>query len=129
MFKKPRRPYEKERLDAKLKMMGEYELRCKKKSWRVQYALIRICNNARNLLTFNEKNSHWIFEGEALLHRMFCYGLLDKTHNKLDYVLAITVNNLQEPRLQTLVLNPAWPSPSTMPGFSSSRDTSGKEMQ
>nr|AGV54486.1 40S ribosomal protein S9-2-like protein [Phaseolus vulgaris] len=74
-FKKPRRPYEKERLDAELKLVGEYGLRCKRELWRVQYALSRIRNNARNLLTLDEKNPRRIFEGEALLRRMFRYGL------------------------------------------------------
>ncbi|KAE9602180.1 putative ribosomal protein S4/S9 [Lupinus albus] len=102
-FKKPRRPYEKERLDAELKLVGEYGLRCKRELWRVQYALSRIRNNARNLLTLDEKNPRRIFEGEALLRRMFRYGLLDDTQNKLDYVLALTVENFLERRLQTLV--------------------------
>nr|GMD19620.1 40S ribosomal protein S9-2 [Ipomoea batatas] len=60
-FKKPRRPYEKERLDAELKL------------------------------------------GDALLRRMNRYGLLDESQNKLDYVLALTVENFLERRLQTLV--------------------------
>ncbi|ONK65246.1 uncharacterized protein A4U43_C07F35170 [Asparagus officinalis] len=34
------------------------------------------------------------------MHR---YGLLDETQNKLDYVLALTVENFLERRLQTLV--------------------------
>jgi small subunit ribosomal protein S9e len=87
-FKKPRRPYEKERLDAELKLVGEYGLRCKRELWRVQYALSRIRNNARMLLTLDEKNPRRIFEGEALLRRMNRYGLLDESQNKLDYVLA-----------------------------------------
>jgi len=70
IFKKPRRPYEKECLDAELKLVGEYGLRCKRELWRVQYALSRIRNAARELLTLDEKNPRRIFEGEALLHRM-----------------------------------------------------------
>ncbi|KAK8941506.1 40S ribosomal protein S9-2 [Platanthera guangdongensis] len=68
-FKKPRRPYEKERLDAELKLVGEYGLRCKRELWRVQYVLSRIRNAARELLTLDEKNPKRIFEGEALLRR------------------------------------------------------------
>jgi small subunit ribosomal protein S9e len=90
-------------LDAELKLVGEYGLRCKRELWRVQYALSRIRNNARNLLTLDEKNPRRIFEGEALLRRMFKHGLLDETQNKLDYVLALTVENFLERRLQTLV--------------------------
>lgn len=102
-FKKPRRPYEKERLDAELKLVGEYGLRCKRELWRVQYVLSRIRNNARMLLTLDEKNPRRIFEGEALLRRMNRYGLLEENQNKLDYVLALTVENFLERRLQTLV--------------------------
>ncbi|CAN1321594.1 40S ribosomal protein S9-2 [Linum perenne] len=102
-FKKPRRPYEKERLDSELKLVGEYGLRAKRELWRVQYALSRIRNAARMLLTLDEKNPRRIFEGEALLRRMNKYGLLDESQNKLDYVLALTVENFLERRLQTLV--------------------------
>jgi len=102
-FKKPRRPFEKERLDAELKLVGEYGLRNKRELWRVQYALSRIRNNARMLLTLDEKNTRRIFEGEALLRRMNRYGLLDESQNKLDYVLALTVENFLERRLQTIV--------------------------
>ncbi|KAJ0230865.1 40S ribosomal protein S9-2 [Hirschfeldia incana] len=102
-FKKPRRPYEKERLDAELKLVGEYGLRCKRELWRVQYALSRIRNAARELLTLDEKNPRRIFQGEALLRRMNKNGLLDESQNKLDYVLALTVENFLERRLQTIV--------------------------
>ncbi|XP_024393491.1 small ribosomal subunit protein uS4z [Physcomitrium patens] len=102
-FKKPRRPFEKERLDAELKLVGEYGLRNKRELWRVQYALSRIRNNARMLLTLDEKNTRRIFEGEALLRRMNRYGLLDENQSKLDYVLALTVENFLERRLQTIV--------------------------
>ncbi len=34
---------------------------------------------------------------------MNCYGLLDESQDKLDYVLALTVEDFLEQRLQTLV--------------------------
>lgn len=69
----------------------------------MQYALSRIRNAARNLLTLDEKDPRRIFEGEALLRRMNRYGLLDESQSKLDYVLALTVENFLERRLQTIV--------------------------
>ena len=102
-FKKPRRPFEKERLDAELKLVGEYGLRNKRELWRVQVQLSKIRNAARTLLTMDEKDPKRIFEGQALMRRMYKYGVLDETQDKLDYVLALQPNDFLERRLQTVV--------------------------
>merc|ERR1711966_119760 len=102
-FKKPRRPFEKERLDAELKLVGEYGLRNKRELWRVQMALSKIRNAARVLLTLDEKDPKRIFEGNAILRRLTRYGLLDETQDKLDYVLSLLPQDFLERRLQTLV--------------------------
>lgn len=102
-FKKPRRPYEKERLDAELKIVGEYGLRNKRELWRVQMQLSKIRNAARTLLTLEEKDPRRIFQGTALMRRMYRYGLLDDTQDGLDYVLALQPSDFLERRLQTLV--------------------------
>lgn len=102
-FKKPRRPFEKERLDGELKLVGEYGLRNKRELWRVQMALSKMRQAARTLLTEDETSVKRLFEGEALLRRMYKYGLLDDNQNKLDYVLALTPQDFLERRLQTLV--------------------------
>ena len=89
-FKKPRRPFEKERLDAELKLVGEYGLRNKRELWRVQMVLSKIRKAARVLLTLDDKDPKRIFEGNALMRRMYKYGLLNESQDKLDYVLALT---------------------------------------
>ncbi|GHP02088.1 40S ribosomal protein S9 [Pycnococcus provasolii] len=102
-FKKPRRPFEKERLDAELKLVGEFGLRNKRELWRVQMALSKIRNAARELLTLDMKDPKRIFEGTALMRRMQRYGLLSEDQDKLDFVLALTPTEFLERRLQTLV--------------------------
>ena len=58
---------------------------------------------ARELLTLDEKDPRRIFEGSALMKRMYKYGLLNESENKLDYVLGLTVHRFMDRRLQTLV--------------------------
>merc|ERR1711861_94395 len=93
--KRPRRSYDKERLDAELKLIGTYGLKNKREIWRVRLALAKIRATARTLLTKDEKDPQRIFEGQALMRRMIRYGILDEDKQRLDYVM--------ERRLQTLV--------------------------
>ncbi|KAK4536453.1 hypothetical protein CDCA_CDCA08G2478 [Cyanidium caldarium] len=102
-YKTPRRPFEKERIDAELKLCGEYGLRNKREVWRVQYALSKIRSAARELLTLEENAERRLFEGAALLRRLTRLGLLDATQQNLDYVLSLKVHDFLERRLQTQV--------------------------
>ena len=102
-FKTPRRPYEKERLDAELKLVGEYGLRCKREIWRCQYALAKLRKTARVLLTLDPKDPKRIFEASALRRRMSRYGLLSDDELDLDSILELTTQKLLERRLQTKV--------------------------
>merc|ERR1712094_57878 len=101
--KPPRRPYEKERLDAELKLIGQFGLKNKREIWRVRLALAKIRSTARTLLTKDEKDPSRIFEGQALMRRMIRYGILDEDKQRLDYVLSLNLENFMERRLQTLV--------------------------
>mmetsp|Transcript_173211 Transcript_173211/g.421308 ORF Transcript_173211/g.421308 Transcript_173211/m.421308 type:complete len:193 (-) Transcript_173211:118-696(-) len=102
-FRKPKRPFEKERLDGEMKIIGEYGLKNKREVWRVMYALAKIRKAARMLLTLDEKSEERIFSGEALLRRMVRLGLLTENEKKLDYVLGLTTAKIMERRLQTKV--------------------------
>jgi len=101
--KSPRRPYEKERLDRELKLLGEYGLRNKREIWRVQYTLAKIRSVARHLLTLPEKDEKRQFEGAALLRRLTRMGLLTESEQKLDYCLGLSIEKFLDRRLQTRV--------------------------
>ena len=102
-YKTPRRPFEKERLDNEMQIIGKYGLKNKREVWRVQLTLARIRKAARELLTLDEKDPRRIFEGAALMRRMVRYGLLGEDENKLDYVLGLTLHKFMERRLQTVL--------------------------
>ncbi|XP_073245362.1 small ribosomal subunit protein uS4 [Porites lutea] len=99
----PRRPFEKERLNQELKIIGEYGLRNKREVWRVKYTLAKIRKAARELLTLEEKDPRRLFEGNALLRRLVRIGVLDESRMKLDYVLGLRIEDFLERRLQTQV--------------------------
>merc|ERR1712063_52884 len=101
--KSPRRPFEKERLDAELKLLGEYGLKNKREVWRVNLQVAKMRKAARELLTLDEHDPKRIFEGAALLRRLHNYGILPESQKQLDYVLSLGVTNILERRLQTLV--------------------------
>ena len=63
-YSTPRRPYEKERLDQELELIGKFGLRNKREVWRVRYTLAKIRKAARELLTLDEKEPKRLFEGQ-----------------------------------------------------------------
>merc|ERR1712232_658796 len=78
----------------------------KREIWRVMLTLARIRKAARTLLTLEEHDPKRVFEGGALLRKMFKFGLLDsQTENGLDYILSLDVKRFLDRRLQTVVLN------------------------
>lgn len=103
VYSVPRRPYEKERLDQELKIIGEYGLRNKREVWRVKLTLAKIRKVARTLLTLDDKDPKRLFEGNALLRRLVRIGVLSEDKMKLDYVLGLRIEDFLERRLQTQV--------------------------
>ncbi|KAJ1605490.1 putative 40S ribosomal subunit protein S9 [Cryptosporidium canis] len=111
--RQPKRPFEKERLDAEMKLIGEYGLKNKREVWRVQYTLAKIRAAARHLLTLDEKDPIRVFQaafvpatrGSKTLEEQGVtkLGLLSEEERKLDYVLGLTISKFLERRLQTRV--------------------------
>merc|ERR1712070_960434 len=101
--KRPRRSYDKARLDAELKLIGTYGLKNKREIWRLGLVLSKVRAVARQLLTMEERDTRRIFQGQALMRRMIRYGILEEDKQRLDYVLALKLEDFMERRLQTLV--------------------------
>mmetsp|Transcript_12316 Transcript_12316/g.18391 ORF Transcript_12316/g.18391 Transcript_12316/m.18391 type:complete len:182 (-) Transcript_12316:79-624(-) len=102
-YKTPNRPFEKERLDRELRLIGKYGLRNKKEIWRVNLALAKVRKTARELLTLAEDDPVRVLEGTALLRRLKRLGILSDDKDKLDYVLGLKVEDFLERRLQTIL--------------------------
>ena len=102
-YSTPKRPYESSRLDAELKLCGEFGLRNKRELYRIGLQLSKIRRAARDLLTLPEKDPKRLFEGNALIRRLVRAGVLTEDKMKLDYVLALSIEDFLERRLQTQV--------------------------
>ncbi len=96
-------PFESGRLDSELKLAGEYGLRNKREIWRIALTLSKIRRAARELLKLDEKDPKRLFEGNAIIRRLVRIGVLDETRMRLDYVLALKIEDFLERRLQTQV--------------------------
>ncbi|MGQ9478565.1 MAG: 30S ribosomal protein S4 [Thermoproteota archaeon] len=96
----PRHPWVKERLTEELVIMGEYGLRNKRELWRTESFLRGVRASARSYLSLaGEEKARRTSELISRLHRL---GLVDKDA-ELDDVLSLTVSNILERRLQTIV--------------------------
>jgi len=99
----PRRPFEKERLDSELKLVGEFGLKNKRELWRIQLTMAPIRAHARALLTLPKDDPKRIFEGNAIARRLVRYGILPEDQEKLEYALSIKQEDFLKRRLQTIV--------------------------
>ena len=99
-YSRPLRPWEKDRMDAEDKLLRKYGLARKEEIWKTATILRGLRRQARCLLTASGKQAE--LETEQLLSKLRRLGLVAEGAT-LDDVLGLTVENLLERRLQTLI--------------------------
>jgi small subunit ribosomal protein S4 len=97
-YKKPRRPWDKALLEEERKIMVEFGLRRKKELWRAKEELRKYRRMARDLNARRDKEKE-----KVLIQKLYKLGLLPSASATLDDVLSLTVKDLLNRRLQTIV--------------------------
>jgi small subunit ribosomal protein S4 len=96
----PKKPFDSDRFEQELQMIGVYGLRNKRELWTHRTELSNYRRQARNLLALpvSEREQH----ERELVNKLNRLGILT-SEPTLDHVLDVTMENLLERRLQTIV--------------------------
>ena len=100
-FEGPRHPWQRKRLEEEKALRREYAYKNKKEINKMRSTLRRFRAQARKLIAIETKQAKK--ERNQLMKALYDFGLLEK-EAELDDVLALTIRDVMERRLQTLVL-------------------------
>ena len=95
-YKKPKTPWDLHRIKDERKIINEYGLKRKKEIWIAESILRRFRERARELIAEKDKEKE-----KNLIEKLQKLGLLGK-ESGLDDVLALSVNDVLNRRLQTI---------------------------
>ena len=96
----PKRPFDTERFEQELELIGAFGLRNKRELWRHSTELSNYRRNARQMLALPPSEREQI--EKELVDKLAKIGILAEEPS-LDHVLDLTLENILERRLQTIV--------------------------
>ena len=99
-FKKPRHPFQKERILEELEYLGKYGLRNKREYWKMRTMLGKWRNIARQSRTLSKERA--IEVQQTLIKKLNRLGVIG-SEAEFEDVLLLTTEDLLKRRLQTLV--------------------------
>lgn len=99
-FSGPSHPWQKERILLEKDLQKEYGLKRKYEIWKMNSILKNFTRQAKNLVTIRNKQVEK--ERGQLLNKLYSLGLINK-EAKIEDILSLTLKNIMERRLQTLV--------------------------
>jgi len=99
-FSKPSHPWQKERILAEQEIVKEYGLNRKYEIWKMNSILKSLTRQAKNLIATKKPQAEK--EAKQLLTKLYSLGLINK-EAQIEDVLSLSLKNIMERRLQTLV--------------------------
>jgi small subunit ribosomal protein S4 len=99
-FKKPKHPFQKDRILEELEFIGKYGLRNKREFWKMRSKLGRWRQRARYSRTLPDEEAVQV--QQTLIKKLVRLGILTP-ESSFEDVLRVTVEDLLKRRLQTLV--------------------------
>lgn len=96
----PSHPWQKERIEEENALLKEYGMKNKKEIWKMRSFLQNAKHQAKNIVALKDNQAER--EKTLLLGKLMRYGLL-KENSSLDDVLGLSLKDVLERRLQTLV--------------------------
>jgi small subunit ribosomal protein S4 len=96
-YEKPKKPWDKERIEKEKEILKKFGLRRKKEIWIAEALLRKYRRLARELAAKKDKEKE-----KVLIGKLVKMGLLQENAS-LDDVLSLTVENILERRLQTIL--------------------------
>jgi small subunit ribosomal protein S4 len=99
-YSTPRHPWQKVRIDEEKTLRKSYGVKNKKEIWKMGAVLRGLTTQAKKLVV--DTSAQGVFERETLLNRLRSYGLVAGDAGT-EEVLGITIENVMDRRLQTLV--------------------------
>jgi len=100
LYTTPKRPYDVRAFEEDLKILGVYGLRNKRELWRARTELSTLRRRAREMLSFDPVER--IEMERILIRKLYGLGLVPES-SSLDNTLSLSVGDLLERRLQTVV--------------------------
>jgi len=106
-FKKPKHPFQKDRIMEELEFLGKYGLRNKREYWKMRTMLGNWRNIARQSRTLSQEQA--VEVQQTLIRKLNRLGIIG-SEAEFEDVLLLTVEDILKRRLQTLVFEKGFSS-------------------
>ena len=97
-YETPKRPWDKTRIEEEKKLLQKFGLRRKREIWRAEAILRKYRRMARELNARKDEKKI-----RQLIEKLYKMGILKTKNASLDDVLGLTIEDILERRLQTIV--------------------------